>query len=76
MDDRDRHYLNDEGNCIACSEFKGPWPDDDHECDNECDVEHGPAEEYADAVIIDRPSTSAKSASEAALPPSLEHSTI
>jgi hypothetical protein len=75
MDDRDRHYLNDEGNCIACSEFKGPWPDDDHECDNECDVEHGPAEEYADAVV-DRPSTSAKSASEAALPPSLEHSTI
>jgi len=22
MDDRDRHYFNDEGDCIACSEFR------------------------------------------------------
>lgn len=48
----------------------------DHECDNECDVEHGPAEEYAGAVLIDRPSTSAKSLSEVVLPPSLEHLAI
>jgi hypothetical protein len=76
MDDRDRHYFNDEGDCIACSEFQGPWPDDDHECDNKCDEEHRPAEEYTGAVVIDRPSTSAKSVSEVALRPSLEHSTI
>jgi hypothetical protein len=43
---------------------------------NECDVEHGPAEEYAGAVLMDRPSTSAKSLSEVVLPPSLEHLAI
>jgi hypothetical protein len=38
---RDRHYLNEEGNCVACSEFKGLWPDDD----DEGDIEEEPAEE-------------------------------
>jgi hypothetical protein len=41
MNGRDRHYLNEEGNCVACSEFKGLWPDDD----DEGDIEEEPAEE-------------------------------
>ncbi len=27
----DMHYFNVEGQCIACSNFKGPWPEDDKE---------------------------------------------
>ena len=46
---RDRHYLNDEGDCVACSEFKGLWPDDDSEHDD-----YEPVEEYAGATV-DRP---------------------
>ena len=49
---RNRHYLNDRGDCVACSEFKGPWPDDGHEGG----LEDEPAELYAGAVIVDRPS--------------------
>lgn len=48
---RDRHYLNDEGDCVACSEFEGPWPDDE-------------SEEYAGAVVIDRLGSQANSVPE------------
>jgi hypothetical protein len=45
---------SDGGDCIACSEFKRPWLNGDHERDNECDMQHGPVEGYAGAVLIDK----------------------
>lgn len=45
---KDRHFFNDNGECIACSEFKGPWPEDDEEEESQCE----PVEECAGARSI------------------------
>jgi hypothetical protein len=62
---RDRHYLNDSSDCVACSEFKGPWPDDD----DDDDLDEETAEEYAGALVIDRPSEQSNLFHEAGVPP-------
>jgi hypothetical protein len=59
-DCRDRQYLNDKGDCVACSEFKGPWPDDD----NEEDFGKEPAIEYTGTLVIDQPQKPTNSAIE------------
>jgi hypothetical protein len=64
-DYRDRHYLNDKGDCVACSEFKGPWLDDD----NEGDLDKQLYEEYAGALVIDWPNEQSNSVHEASVPP-------
>ena len=50
---RDRHYLNDKGRCIACSELKGLGPDDNPEVNSTNKL----AEEY---VVIDDSTSPAK----------------
>lgn len=70
-DSRDRHYLDDEGQCVACSEFKGPWPDDD----NKEDLDEELAAEYAGALVIDRPRQPTNSAIECGVPSASENLT-